>query len=412
MIIYKAYKTELDPNNKQATALLKHAGAARWAYNWGLARKIEEYKTTGRTLSSIDLHKELVLLKKKSIEDGGAAWLKEISKWTPQEALRNLDNAYKNFFRCYKKKDKKKDKNKGFPKFKSRKQGIGSFTLCEPIHIFESSIQLPKIGKVKLKESNYLPTSNVKILSATISEKAGHWFVSLRTEQEIIPEKAPDHILGVDVGINSLAVTSDGEVFNNPRALKKAAKRLRFLQKEVSRKEKGSKNRQKATRKLGRQHYKVACQRRDAINKATTVISKQASIVVIESLNVDGMMKNHKLARAIGDAGMAEFHRQILYKVAWKGGTVLQADRFYPSSKTCSGCGKIHPTLTLADREFICPYCGLIIDRDLNAAINLKNLVASYAMSACCPGSSGGHKTVKLLVGQEPNTNCLIKTTG
>ena len=212
-------------------------------------------------------------------------------------------------------------------------------------------------------------------------------------------------MLGVDVGINNLAVASDGGMFENPKALRRNMKRLKMLQKAVSRKSKGSQNRRKAAHKLGRQYYRVSCIRKDAIHKATTAITKQASVVVIESLNVAGMMKNHHLARAIGDAGMAEFHRQISYKMEWRGGQVIKADKFFPSSKMCSRCGSINNCLTLADRTFVCPVCGFSIDRDLNAALNLEQLAASYAVTACCPGSSGRlQQPVKLLVGQEPNT--------
>jgi len=409
MKILRAYKTELDPNNEQKTALLRHAGAARWAFNFGLRRKMESYKVTGKSPAAIDLHRELNVLKKKSIEDGGVPWMYEVSKCAPQEALRNLDRAYANFFRrC-----QQGAKRTGFPKFKSRKRGIGSFTLTGAIRIAESLVQLPRLGDLRLKEHGYLPVDGVKILKAIVSEKAGRWFASLQIEKEITVEKAPDHVLGVDVGVKSLAVTSDREVFENPKALRSSERRLRLLQKAVSRKKKGSSNRRKATRKLGKQHYRVSCIRKDAINKATTAIIKQASVIVIESLNVGGMMKNHCLARAIGDAGLAEFHRQITYKVARREGKVIKADRFYPSSKTCSRCGAINSALTLADRVFLCPTCSFSIDREVNAAINLKKLAASSAVSACCPGSSGRSlRSTKLLVGQEPNATNSVGIDG
>jgi len=404
----RAYKTELDPTCKQVEHLLQHAGAARWAYNWGLQRKQEVYAAwvaggkQGKCsrLSAIDLHRELNVLKGVPKEDGGVPWMYEVSKCAPQEALRNLDNAYANFFRrC-----KQGAGRKGFPKFKSRRRGIGSFTLTGAISVGERGVQLPRLGELRLKEHGYLPVDDVKILKATVSEKAGRWFVSLQVEQDITLASAPDRVIGVDVGIGSLAVTSDGEVFENPRALKRATQRLRRAQKVVSRRQKGSSNRRKAVWNLARQHYRVACVRRDAIHKATTAIAKRASVVVIESLNVSGMMKNHRLARAIGDAGLAEFHRQIRYKVEWRGGAVVEADRFYPSSKTCSDCGAINEGLTLADRMFACPVCELQIDRDLNAALNLKKLAGSSPVSACRPGSAGPTpRRTKLLVGQEPS---------
>ena len=265
----RAYKTELDPDDAQRTSLLRHAGAARWAFNFGLRRKQEAYAAwvaggkQGKcsTPSAIDLHRELNLLKKKVAEDGGVPWMYEVSKCAPQEALRNLDRAYTNFFRrC-----KQGATRKGFPRFKSRKRGVGSFTLTGAIAVTATHVQLPRLGDVRLKERGYLPVSDVKILKATISEKAGHWFVSLQVEQEVVIERAPEHVLGVDVGINSLAVTSDGEVFENPKALRAAEARLRLLQKSVRRKTKGSSNRRKAVQRLGRKHYRVACVRRDVI---------------------------------------------------------------------------------------------------------------------------------------------------
>lgn len=397
----RGYKTELDPNNTRLTELFQHAGAARWAFNWGLRRKISTYEETGKSPSAIDLHRELNLLKKTPVEDGGVPWMYGVSKCAPQEALRNLDTAYFNFFRrC-----KQGAVRKGFPRFKSKKRGVGSFTLTGAICVGEADIRLPRLGTIRLKEHGYLPVAGVKILRATISESAGRWFVSLQVEQETTVEKAPDRVIGVDVGLKSLAVTSDGEVFSNPRALQKAERKLRTLQKAVNRKVKGSNNRRKAVLRLAKQHQRVADVRKDAIHKATTAIAKQASVVVIEDLNVAGMMKNHCLARAIGDAGLSEFHRQLDYKVKWRDGEIVRADRFYSSSKTCSRCGAVHHELTLADRVFRCPACGFEIDRDLNAAINLREWPQVSAATACRPGSSGrSPRSTKLLVGQVPNT--------
>jgi putative transposase len=247
--------------------------------------------------------------------------------------------------------------------------------------------------------------SGVKILSATVSEKAGRWFVSLQVEQESAFAPEGSGIIGVDVGIKSLAMTSDGEVFDNPKALQCANKRVRLAQKAVARKIKGSNNRRKAVRRLARQNYRVTCVRQDAIHKATTAITKQASVIVIESLSVVGMMKNRHLAQAIGDAGLSEIHRQLRYKAEWRGAVVVEADRFFPSSKMCSECGHVKDALLLSERVYICEVCGLVIDRDLNASINLKNLAGSSPVSACRPGSAGRDQSVaaKLLVGQEPS---------
>jgi len=406
MKIYRAYKTELDPNKRQRTLLAKSAGAARWAYNWGLSRKKEVYEQTGKSLSAIDLHKELVALKNKPKEEGGVPWMYEVSKCSPQEALRCLDVAFDNFFRrC-----KEGKKEKGFPKRKTRKKGLGSFTLAGAIHTKKQRIQLPCLGSIKLKERDYLPiegTSGIRVLSATVSEKSGRWCVSLRVEQEIPdPISTEDVVIGVDVGLKTLATTSDGEIFENPKAYVRAQKRLRMLDKTVSRKQKGSKNQKKARVRVAKQHRKIANIRKDNQHKATSAIVKSGSVFVVESLNVAGMLKNHHLSKAVSDAGMSEFLRQLKYKAKWAGKQVIEANRWYPSSKTCSNCGAIKETLLLSERTFKCDACGFVLDRDLNAAINLKNLAGSSPVTACCPGGSGADRIgrVKLLVGQEPNT--------
>lgn len=400
--ILRAYKTELDPTCKQTESLLRHAGCARWAYNWGLQKKIETYKSSGKSPSAIDLHRELNLLKRLPVEEGGVPWMYESSKCAPQEALRNLDSAYKGFFRrC-----KSGDKRKGFPSFKSRKNGIGSFRLTGSIRASETYVQLPSLGEVRLKEHGYLPVKNVRVFSATVSEQAGRWFVSLQVELEITDSlpKTP-HVVGVDVGITSLAVTSDGEIFDNPKALSRAQRTLRIRQKAVSRKVNGSTNRGKAVARIAKLYRRIVNIRRDSIHKMTTSITKKASVVVIEDLNVAGMMRNHKLVRALSDASLSEIRRQFEYKSKWYGTELRKADRFYPSSKLCSQCGAIKEALSLGERTYCCEECSLVLDRDLNAALNLKALAASSAVSACCPGSAGrGRKTsTKLLAGQEPS---------
>ena len=404
MKVLRAFKTELDLTHAQAERCRQHAGCARKAYNWGLRKKIEAYKTTGKSPSAIDLHRELNILKKKPVEEGGFPWMYESSKCAPQEALRNLDSAYKSFFRrC-----KSGAKRKGFPRFKSRKNGIGSFRLTGTVRVSDSSVQLPSLGELRLKERGYLPTEGVKVLSATVSESAGRWFVSLQVERELPkPTPKPAHVVGVDVGIKHLVVTSDGQTFDNPRALGKAQKTLRIRQKAISRKIKGSANRRKAVVRVARVHRRVANIRKDAIHKMTTAITKLASVIVVEDLNVSGMLKNHCLARALSDASLSEIHRQLSYKAKWCGAEFAKADRFYPSSKRCSGCGKVRETLSLSERTYYCknPVCGLVIDRDLNAAINLKMWPTVASASACCPGSSGRTRngSMKLLVGQEPS---------
>jgi len=401
MLVNRAYKVELDPNNVQRTLLLKHAGAARWAYNWGLEQKIKCYKASRQSPSAFDLHRALNVLKTVPTERGGVPWMYEVSKCAPQQALRNLDDAYRRFFR----RRTGRDCTGGFPRFKSRRGGVGSFTLTGVVKVSleGTHIQLPRLGKLRLKERGYLPTSGAKMLSATVSERAGRWFVSLSAEEDRPEPKPSSGVLGVDVGINHLAVTSEGEVFENPRALSGALKRLRRLSKTVSRRQKGSKNRRKAKLRLARQHYRVSCIRRDAIHKATTMIAKSAGMIVIEDLNVAGMLKNRRLSRALADASLSDFHRQLEYKAEWYGATLVKADRFYPSSKRCSRCGHVKETLGLGERTYRCEACGLVMDRDLNAACNLEILAVSSTVSACRQGSAGPARKggAKLPSGQE-----------
>jgi putative transposase len=339
-----------------------------------LARHISEFKAGRKTPTAIDLHKELNALKKTEL-----SWMYEVSKCAPQEALRNLDKAFLNFFRRVKLKKVGEFTGKvGFPKFKSRRRGLGSFRLTGAIRLSASRIKLPRLGWLHLKESGYLPTDGVKILSATVSERSGRWFVSLQVEQEIAVEKAQGEPCGVDLGIKSLAVCSSGREFENPKALRKSLKKLRRAQRELSRRRKGGKNREKSRRKVAFLHYRIANIRSDAIHKATTSIvaktkpkESRPSVVVIEDLFVSGMLKNHNLARAISDVGFGEFRRQLTYKTEWNGISLLVADRFFPSSKICSACGAINDKLTLSMREWTCD-CGAHHDRDRNAAINLS----------------------------------------
>ena len=252
---------------------------------------------------------------------------------------------------------------------------MGSFRLTGAIHVFDKAIQLPRLGLLRLKERGYLPTSDVHILSATVSEKAGRWFVSLQVEMEIpdpLPAQKP--VAGVDLGINRMAQVSDGSYIENPRALKQALAKLKRLQRVVSRRQKGSANRRKAIWRLARAHYRVANIRKDALHQATTWLARTKSAIVLEDLNVNGMMKNHHLAQAIADVGLYEFRRQLEYKGAWYGCEVFLADRFFPSTKRCSQCGH-EQEIGLAERVYRCEMCGLVMERDLNAAINLEQLL-------------------------------------
>jgi len=322
--------------------------------------------------------KTSVLAEKKrlnAIKDDVAPWLRELPYVVLENALRNLDTAYKNFFRRV-----KTGGAPGFPRFKSRKRGLGNFTLRGSIHITETHIKLPIIGWVRFWEHGYMPTTKrARLLSVTISERAGHWEVSLQVE-ETVPDPSPatGEAVGVDFGLSHLAVASDGRVWDNPTPLRHAQQRLKRIQREVSRRVKGGKNRAKSVRKLARAHRRVANIRKWTLHQISRdLVKTKPGTIVIEDLNVQGMLTNHCLAQAISDVGFAELRRQITYKATWAGIQVVFADQWYPSSKTCSECGLVNPDLTLADRTFVCPACGVVLDRDLNAARNLKNLAIS-----------------------------------
>ena len=271
MLITRGYRTELDLNKAQITLCKKHAGAARWAWNWGLRRKQEVYQQEKRWISAMELHRELNQLKQTEIP-----WMYDVSKAAPQESLRELDQAYRNFFRrCERKKEGTWRGKLGFPKPKTKRKGLGSFRLTGSIHIYEKAIELPRLGRLRLHECGYLPTSGVAVLSATISEEAGRWFVSVQVMEQVPdPPQATGAAIGVDTGIKTMAQCSDGRALANPKALRSELKRIKRLHRWLSRKQKGSKNRAKARQKLARKYARVSHVREDALHKATCQLTR------------------------------------------------------------------------------------------------------------------------------------------
>ncbi len=361
----KAYKTELFPNNKQQTMLSKHCDAARFAYNWGLDKRSDLWKNEKKSTNAQQLHKEIVQLKQTEL-----SWLYDVSKCAVQESLRDLDVAFKNFFR--KLKQKKKGKA-GFPKFKSRKNDHQSYRVQGCIEIDSKSVKIPRIGWIRLKEESYLPVgSDVK--SLTISTQSGRWFVSASVEENPKKVKLTKEVIGIDLGIKTLATCSNGLIFDNPKALRKRTKQLRKCSKRLSRKVKGSNNRNKARIRLNKLHYRIANIRKDVLHKITTAVARtKPKAVVMENLVVQNMAANRRLSRSILDCGFFEFRRQLEYKLKWIGSEIILADTFFPSSKMCSCCGNVKKELSLSERTYSCEECGFEEDRDLNAAINLKN---------------------------------------
>jgi putative transposase len=409
--VTQAYRFALDPSPAQQRALQSHAGAARFAWNWGLARCQERYQAEGRWYSGIELHRLWNDAKKT---EPSLAWWSENSKCVYQEALRDLDRALRDFVKS--RRGERKGHRLGFPRFKKRGKCRDSFRFSTgAIRCTGPTVILPRLGTIATHESTRkltrkLEAETARILSATVTRTAQRWFVSFTVEVErIIPQHhaRPGSAIGIDLGVKTLLVGADacGKVVTipSPRPLAKALPRLRRASRAHSRKQPGSANRRKSTARLARIHARVANVRADALHKATSMLATRYETVIAEDPNVAGMSRNRRLARAISDQGFGQARQMLGYKTAWNGGTLVLADRFYPSSKTCSACGTAKAKLALSERTYSCPACGLVVDRDVNAARNLLKLAASGAerLNACRaalrPGAAG-HAAVK----QEP----------
>lgn len=374
-----AHKIALAPNNKQATYFSRAAGVARFAYNWALAewkRQYEASKTDSQAAkpSQTALRRQLNAIKREQFP-----WMLEVTKNAPQMAIIQLGEAFKNFFAGRAK----------YPKF--RKKGVHDrFTLTnDQFKIVGCRIRIPSLGWVRMRESLRF---DGKIMSATISLVDERWFVSIAvetTDTSHLPQAENQGAVGVDLGVSALATLSTGEVITGPKSYKKLLSRVRRLSRSLSRKQKGSSNRKKAKIKLAKLHARIAFIRSNALHQFTTDLTRRFHTIGIENLNVRGMVKNHYLARSIADMGFFELRRQLEYKTAMRGSQLVIADRFYPSSKMCSDCGYKLDELPLSVREWTCPSCGTHHDRDVNAAINLKNMAVSSTVSVCGEEGSG-----------------------
>lgn len=380
---YAAYKAELKPNGKQKSLMARHAGAARWAYNLALEWRTQHYRETGESISHIDVNRRLVQLKKT---DPSYGWLRQLSSACIKESFRNLDQAFQNYFRSIKGKARRAQ----HPRYKKRKGvGHGSFRLFGCIHVGPAWIQLPRLGRVRLKRRGYIPTDE-RPISATVSENAGRWFVAVKFRRAVpeVPRSENQATIGVDLGLKNVAVLSDGTVHESHQHHRRQLRRLRFLNKSVARKQKGSQNWRKAMQKLRRLHYRVACQRNDQLHKITTDLVRRFGCIGIETLNVTGMHRSKRIRKRAHDSAIYEFVRQLEYKAEWAGVAVVKADMWWPSSQLCSRCGERHRGLSLRDSTFVCPACGFTIDRDLNAARNLEQLaqasLATGAVATAC----------------------------
>jgi len=388
--VTQAYRFALDPSPRQRRALASHCGAARYAYNWGL-QLVQERLEQRRAGDDIEVPWTLPALRWEwnRAKHQVAPWWAENSKEAYSSGLDGLARALKNFS------DSKAGRRQGRPvrfprpKKKGRARDACRFTTGQ-IKVLESRkhVQLPRIGVLKTHESTRklarrIEQGTARILTATISRTADRWFVSFTVEAQrhVQTEREKAAVVGVDAGVRHLAVLSTGMVIPNPHALEGSLRRLRRLNRELARRRPGSRRRSRTRQRLARVHARAANVRRDAMHKLTTSLATLHGTIVVEQLNIAGMVRNPRLARAISDTGMAELRRQLGYKTTWYGCRLVVADRFYPSSKTCSGCGWVKAKLTLAERTFCCEVCGLVLDRDLNAARNLARLVQHVAQS-------------------------------
>lgn len=404
-----AYRYALDPTPAQERALRSHAGAARVAFNWGLARvkavtgqreAERSYGITGDSLTPA-VSWSLYSLRKdwNAAKDTVAPWWRECSKEAFSTGLDQLARALRNWGGS--RNGKRKGKPVGFPRFRSKRKARLSvrFTTgavrCEAAHAV-----LPRLGRVKLHER--AATGDARILSATVRRERGRWFASFTVEQDVKrpAPRLPDAVAGVDLGIKALAVvaTSASEAFEvpNPRHLSRALRKVRRLSRAVSRRQgpgrrtgrKPSNRWRRASAALGRAQGRVADQRKDGLHKLTTRLAGEFGTVVVEDLHVAGMLKNRRLARHAADASFGEVRRQLEYKTAWRGGRLIVADRWFASSKTCSGCGAVKAKLLLSERTYACTSCGMVADRDLNAALNLAAL-GRRELAGSGPDSNG-----------------------
>jgi IS605 OrfB family transposase len=448
LTVIQAYRFALDPSARQVRDLLRHAGAARVAYNWGLARiKANlDQRAAERSygIAEADLTPvvgwSLYAMRKdwNQAKATVAPWWAECSKEAYNTGLDQLARALKNWTDS--RKGARKGRAMGFPRFKSRRRNTPSVRFTTGAIGLEADrrhVRLPRLGSIKTHESTRklhrrITDGRARILAATVRFEAERWFVcfTVEVQRAVRVSARPDAVVGVDLGVETLAVFSDGPPAGNPKHYGAARRKLARASRAVSRRQgpdrrtgqRPSNRWRKANAARNRVHHRTVNLRRDAIHKLTTALAREYGTIVIEDLNVAGMVRNRRLARAVSDAGFGEIRRQLTYKTTWNGGTLIVADRWYPSSKTCSRCGVVKAKLRLSERTYTCTTCGLTLDRDTNAARNLASLVKRVVAGSgpetqngrradrkTRPGRAGGcetstpHRAVPARVGRGPS---------
>lgn len=360
--VLKGFKFRLRPTPEQEAVLRQNGGNARFLWNSMLAINQIEYKKTGKFVFYTAMAKKLPQMKKVNFP-----FLAVSHSQSLQQVCKDLDNALRGCFRD----------GKGFPRFKRKGDGSDSFTIHQKFKTTKQRIYIPKIGWVDWIKHRPLEG---KPKGITVSQDGDQWYVSVKCEVLVAsPKPTPEMVegvVGVDLGLKDFLVSSTGEHITHPKHLRASERRLKQAQRSLSRKKKGSNNRQKARRKVQRLHRQIRNQRQDFLHKLSHALVKNHDGIAVEGLNVKGMMQNHCLAKAVGSSGWGEFRRQLAYKAAWQGKHYVEVDRFYPSTQTCSECDTRktgEEKLALSDRTFECSECGMVKDRDENAAVNIKH---------------------------------------
>ncbi|MBO7173338.1 MAG: transposase [Burkholderiaceae bacterium] len=381
----RAHRIELIPNNKQRTYFARACGCARKAYNWALDEWQRLYALYKKDPENNSRPNEMLLRRRfNAIKRIEFPYMLEVTKCAPQQAIRNLGKAYVNHWRD--------PKRFAFPTYKKKYCNDSFYVSNDQFEVKGLHIRIPKLGWVRMRES--LRFDPAKIMSATITREADRWFVSLSCELPVISHKRPAEnqgVVGVDLGVRELAVCSNGYRIPGPKAYVEHLKKLKRLQRSLSRREKGSKRYQKRRVEIAKLHHRIRNLRLESLHQLTSYLTGHFHTIGIENLNVSGMLKNHRLAMRIADMGFYEFRRQLTYKAQARGCEVVIINRYYPSSRLCRHCGQKNEALTLSDRSWTCPHCGAFIgDRDFNAALNIRDVAASYAGADPTKNSSSG----------------------